>query len=130
MLYTELHFTMTCVKDGSSVCHLLRSKTNRLTESCRKEEHVVWKPSGRNATCYQPHQPTFMDLGPVSRKSRNFPGLFLVSQIPLYLENGGFSGINLHKYFVFCCLEIMLKDHLFITSGLHFRKRLFGPEKF
>ena len=40
------------------------------------------------------------------------------------------SVIKLHSHFSFCHLENMLKDRLSKTSGWHFYKWLFGPEKF
>ena len=58
-------------------------------------------------------------FGPVSRKFRKFPGFFLLSRIPLFLENGRVFSHQSPQIF---CLENILKYHLFITSGLHFFK--------
>ena len=58
--------------------------------------------------------------GPVSQKTRNFPGLFWMPQFPLYLRNAEDPS---HQ-----TIKSMFKGQT--TSGLEFDNWLFGPEKF
>ena len=70
--------------------------------------------------------------GPVFRKSRDFTGHFRVSQFSLYLKNGEDLSCQTSQslFFSFCYLENMSKHRLSKSSGWHFHKWLFGPEKF
>ena len=49
-----------------------------------KTETVLYESTGYTSDVIENNS----DLGPVSRKSRNFTGHFRVSQFPLYLKNG------------------------------------------
>ena len=64
------------------------------------------------------HQHQVEDLGRVSRKSRNFKGLFFGCHNSLFIsKTERIEVVKLHSYFSFCDLEIMLKDRLSTTSG-------------
>ena len=73
-------------------------------------------------------KPPLSNVGPVSRKSRNFSGLLRVPQFPLYLRNA--EVLKLRNPLGFSCIRNLLKDQLFKTSGLQCDNWLFGPEKF
>ena len=76
----------------------------------------------------------FTILGPVSRKSRNFLGLFWVPQSgrnSLHtFAMPRFYAIKLRNPLGFSYIQNTLKDQLFKKSGLQFCNWLLGPEKF
>ena len=72
----------------------------------------------------------FSALGPVSRKSRNFSGVFRVTWFSLYLQNEGVSKHETFSYFCFYFLYNIWKDQLYRISRSYFYEWRFVPENF